>query len=160
MQKRVLNVRPWKSDYTLLHAMAFVRELERRFGRVSHIYLIKVSRSICLTSARADELTLRGMEDPVSPRDYQLQFTVVFEDIVPTQEINGLRKGRNSTPVLTAKWSLELETEAFQCGGPSLARLREYLAHTPKCEGRLSNNYGVMETDAIEATLHIPSKCE
>jgi len=54
MQKRILNVRPWKRDYTLLHAMAFVQELERRFGRVLHIYLIKVSRSGCLTSARAD----------------------------------------------------------------------------------------------------------
>ena len=43
MQKRALNVRPWKRDYTLLHAMAFVRELERRFGRLSHIYLVKVS---------------------------------------------------------------------------------------------------------------------
>ena len=43
MQKRVLNVRPWKRDYTLLHAMAFVRELESRYGRVSHIYLVKVS---------------------------------------------------------------------------------------------------------------------
>jgi hypothetical protein len=53
LQKRILNVRPWKRDYTLLHAMAFVRELERRFGRVSHIYLIKVSRSEGLTSARA-----------------------------------------------------------------------------------------------------------
>jgi hypothetical protein len=44
MQKRILNVRPWMKDYTLLHAMAFVRELERRYGRVSHIYLVKVSR--------------------------------------------------------------------------------------------------------------------
>ena len=51
LQKRILNVRPWKRDYTLLHTMAFVRELERRFGRVSHIYLVKVSRSKCLTSA-------------------------------------------------------------------------------------------------------------
>jgi hypothetical protein len=102
----------------------------------------------------------RGMKDPVSPRDYQQQFTVVFEDVVPAKEINGLRKGRNSTPVLTAKWSSGLEKEAFRCGGPSLASLREYLAHTPKCEEKLSNNYGVMETDAIEATLHVPSKCE
>jgi hypothetical protein len=45
IQKRVLNVRPWKKDYTLLHAMAFVRELERRYGHISHIYLVKVSRS-------------------------------------------------------------------------------------------------------------------
>ena len=51
MQKRILNVRPWKRDYTLLHAMAFVRELERRFGRVSHIYLVKVSRSTCRSAA-------------------------------------------------------------------------------------------------------------
>ena len=103
---------------------------------------------------------LRGLKDPVSPRDYQQQFTVVFEDAIPAREINGLRKDRNSTPVLTTKWSLELEKEAFRCGGPSLASLREYLAHAPKCEENLSNNYGVMETDAIEATLHLPSKCE
>lgn len=51
LQKRILNVRPWKSGYNLLHAMAFVRELERRFGRVLHIYLVKVSRSKCLTFA-------------------------------------------------------------------------------------------------------------
>lgn len=61
--------------------------------------------------------------------------------------------------MLTAKWSLELEKEAFRCGGPSLASLQEYLAHAPKCEEKLSNQYGVMETDAIEATLHVPSKC-
>lgn len=54
LQKRSLNIRPWRRDYTLLHAMAFVRELERRFGLVSHIYLIKVSRSKCHTFARAD----------------------------------------------------------------------------------------------------------
>lgn len=54
MQKRILNVRPWKSNYSLLHAMAFVRELERRFGRVLHIFLIKVSRSNCLISTRAE----------------------------------------------------------------------------------------------------------
>lgn len=102
----------------------------------------------------------RGMQDPVSPREYQQQFTVVFEDVVPADVINGLRKGNNATPVLTAKWSVELERDAFRCGGPSLASLREYLAHTPKCDEKVSNNYGVMETDAIEATLHIPSKCE
>ncbi len=51
MQKRILNVRPWRSDYNLLHAMAFVRELERRFGGVLHIFLVKVSRYKCLTSA-------------------------------------------------------------------------------------------------------------
>ena len=62
--------------------------------------------------------------------------------------------------MLTAKWSSELEKDAFRHGGPSLASLREYLAHAPKCDEKLSNNYGVMETDAIEATLHIPSKCE
>ena len=62
--------------------------------------------------------------------------------------------------MLTAKWSSELEKDAFRCGGPSLTNLREYLAHTLKCDEKPSNNYGVMETDAIEATLHLPSKCE
>ena len=100
-----------------------------------------------------------GMKDPVNPRDYQQQFTVVFENVIPAKEINGLRKGRNSTPVLTARWSLELEKEASRCGGPSLASLREYLAHAPKCEENFANHYGVMEEDAIEATLHVPSKC-
>ena len=100
------------------------------------------------------------MQDLVNPRDYQQQFTVIFEHVIPSNEIHGLRKGRNSTPVLTTKWSLELEKDAFRCGGPSLATLREYLAHTPKCDEKLSNIYGVMETDAIEATLHLPSKCE
>ena len=103
---------------------------------------------------------LRGIQDPVCPREYQQQFTVIFEDLVPAKEVNGLRKGRNSPPVLTAKWSAELERDASRYGGPSLASLREYLAHTPKSDENLSNTYGVMETDAIEATLHLPSKCE
>ena|SRR5258708_6638465 len=102
----------------------------------------------------------RDMQDLVNPRDYQPQFTVVFEDVVPEKEIYGLRKDKNTAPVLTAKWSDELANDASQTGGPSLANLRQYLAHTPKCEEKLWNNYGVTETDAIEATLHLPSKCE
>jgi hypothetical protein len=100
------------------------------------------------------------MQDPVNPRDYQQQFTVVFEDVVPAKEIHGLCKGGKTTPVLTAKWSLELANDSSRRGGPSLASLREYLAHTPKYEEKVLNHYGVTETDAIEATLHLPSKCE
>ncbi|KAG8778826.1 hypothetical protein FRC15_010542 [Serendipita sp. 397] len=124
---RTILVSPWRGPPTFLHALAFVREIEAKYGKVWWAGLEK---------------------DRANPYEYKPRIVVIFEDAKSVSKIPGFafrsvnepmdadvspsssRGGETGATTLTPlfiPWSDTLHKAAYRKGGPALENVLAFL---------------------------------